>query len=188
VARKKHSNTGNQIIQSKDGFLPSKTDRQKKIMNTIVNASIILMSTMMGEFTKAIMNTTGAMASGIAGELGGKKDGEKVNKEFKQILPEADEKIKAMISDVRKEVYVQLEQKSKDIEPLLSDPAFDIGPKLIEKYDFKLPKLTEELDDSALAQYAQLVVNEDPRFAKMFKELISWINTLPKFPEKTNAK
>ena len=67
----------------------------------------------------------------------------------------------------------------KKIKPLLSDQAFDVGPKIIEEYDFKLPKLTEELNDSALAQYTQLLVSEDPSFAKMFKELTSWMNTLP---------
>ena len=175
-------------MQGKDGALQSKTDRGKKIMNAIVNTSIILMSTMMDEFTELMMNTTGAMASGMAEALGGKEAGQEVNKEFKQKLPEVDEKMKTMISDVRKDVYAQLGQRRKEIEPLLSDPAFDIGPKIIEKYDFKLPKLTEELNDSTLAQYTQLLVSEDPSFSKMFKDLTSWMNTLPKSPEKTNKK
>ena len=89
-----------------------------------------------------------------------------------------------IISDIRKDVYIQLEQKSKEIAPLLSDPIFDVGPKTIEKYDFKLPKLTEELNDWTLAQYTQLLVSEDPNFAKMFKKLASWMNNLPKFPSK----
>jgi hypothetical protein len=89
---------------------------------------------------------------------------------------------------VRKDVYAQLGQKEKEIEPLLSDSAFDVGPKIIEKYDFKLPKLTEELDDSALAQYAQLLISDDSSFTEMFTELTSWMNTLPKFPDKTNKK
>ena len=71
---------------------------------------------------------------------------------------------------------------------MLSDPAFDDGPKIIEKYDFKLPKLTQELDDNALAHYSQLLVSEDPRFAKMFRELTKWINSLPKLPEQTSKK
>ena len=67
---------------------------------------------------------------------------------------------------------------------MLSDSAFDNGSKIIEKYDFDLPKLTEELDDSTLAQYTQLLVSEDSTFSKMFKELVNWMNTLPKSPEK----
>jgi len=154
-----------------DQALKSKSNREKKIM--------------MGAFAEVMMNTAGAMASGMAEAMSGKEAGEKVNKEFKQKLPEVNEKIKRMISEVRRDIYVQLAQKSKEIEPLLSDPAFDIGPKTIEKHDFKLPKLTEELDDTVLAQYTQLLASEDPSFTKMFKELTSWMNTLPKFPKKT---
>jgi hypothetical protein len=93
-----------------------------------------------------------------------------------------------MISDIRKDIYAQMGQKRKELEPLLSDSIFEVGPKIIEKYDFKLPKLTQELDDTALAQYSQLLVGEDPRFAKMFKELTEWISSLPKPPEKTSRK
>ena len=42
-------------------------------MNCIVNTSIILMGTMMGALTEAMVNVTGAMASGIAGAMDGKE-------------------------------------------------------------------------------------------------------------------
>lgn len=182
------TNTRNQITNGEKRILKSETDRGEKIMNAIVNTSIILMSTMMGAFTAVMMNTTGAMVSGMAEALGGKEAEEKVNEELKQKLPEVDEKTKTLISDMRKDIYAQLKQKSKDTEPLLSDPTFDIGPKIIDRYDFKLPKLTEELDDSALAQYTQLLTSGEPSFAEMFKELTNWMNTLPKFPEKNNKE
>lgn len=188
MARKKRSNIENQINQGNAGALQDKTVREKKIMNAIANTSIILMSMMMGAFTKVMMDTTGAVASGMAGALGGKEAEEKVTEEIKQGLPEVDEKVKTLISDMRKDVYAQLAQKSKETEPLLSDPAFDVGPKIVEKYDFKLPKLTEELDDNALAQYVQLLVSEASSFAEMFRELTSWMSALPKFPEKTTTK
>jgi hypothetical protein len=54
---------------SEDGVLPEKAGREKKIMNLIVNTSIILMSTLMGGLTEAMMNLTEAMASGVAGAL-----------------------------------------------------------------------------------------------------------------------
>ncbi len=146
----------------------------------MANTSVILMSTIMGAFTDVIVNATGAMASGMAEAMGGKEAADNVNREIKQGLPEIDEKMKAMISDLRKDIYSQMKQKKQELMPLLSDPAFEVGPKIIEKYDFKLPKLTEELDDNALTQYSQLLVGEDIRFAKMFKELAEWINSLPK--------
>jgi hypothetical protein len=63
---------------------------------------------------------------------------------------------------------------------MLSDPVFKVGPEIIEKYDFNLPKLTQELDDNALTRYSQLLVSEDVRFGNMFKELTEWINSIPK--------
>jgi hypothetical protein len=73
-----------------------------------------------------------------------------------------------------------MKQKSQILEQMLSDPTFEVGPKIIEKYDFNLPKLTQELDDEGLSQYSQLLASEDVRFVKMFKELTEWINSLPK--------
>ena len=59
-------------------------------MNVIVNTSIILMSTMMGAFTEIIVKTTGALASGIAGTLGGEETEKEAIEEVKQKLPEVD--------------------------------------------------------------------------------------------------
>ena len=52
----------------------------------------------------------------------------------------------------------------------------------------QLTKLTEELDDNTIAQYAYLLVSEDPNFGKMFGELTEWMNTLPKFPSDNEKK
>ena len=187
MVAKKRSSPRKQATNSKDEVLQGKTDREKKIMNCIMNTSIILMSTMMGAFTEVMINATGAMASGIAEALGGKEAGEKANKDIKQKLPEADEKMKKLISDIRKDIYKQMKQRGKEIKPLLSDPTFDVGPKIVEKYDFKLPKLTEELDDSTLARYSKLLVSEDTSFAEMFKELTGWLGTLPQPPKKPDS-
>ena len=187
MTRKKSSSSGKLTSDSKDRILQSKTGREEKVMNCIMNTSIILMVTMMGAFSELMVNTTSAMSSGIAEALGGKEAGEKVNEEVKQKLPEFDRKMKTMLSDIRKDIYTQLGEKSKEIKSLLSDPFFDIGPKIVGKYDFKLPKLTEELNDDALAHYSKLLVYEDPVFAEMFQELTSWLNSLPKFSEKTNV-
>jgi uncharacterized membrane protein len=188
MARKRQPETENQSTSAKDEIPSGKKDRTQKIMNAMINTSIILMSTLMGGFAQVMVETTGAMASGMAEAVGGKEAGDKVNGEIKQKLPEVDEKMKEMISDIRKDVYVQLGQKRKEIEPFLSDPVFDTGPKTIDKYNFSLPRLTEELNNDTLAQYSQLLVGEDPKFAEMFKELTDWMGTLPKFPEKKEKK
>ena len=188
MVRKRRSDMKKQITGSNGEAIQGKTDRTQKIMNALMNTTIILMSASMSGFTQAIMEITGAMASEMAGAISGEEAGEKVNKEFKQKLPEVDEEMKAMISDVRKDIYVQLGQKRKEIEPLLSDTAFDFGPKIIDGYNFRLPKLTERLDDSSLAQYTQLLVGEDPSFTEMFKELINWMNILPKSLDESDKR
>jgi uncharacterized membrane protein len=165
-----------------------KTIREKRIMNAVVNTSIILMGTLMGGFTELVMNASGAMASGMAEALGGEEAGREVRQGVKQKLPEVNDKMKAMMSDMRKDIYLQIEQKRKEIEPFLSDAVFDVGPKKIDEYNFGLPKLTEELDDDALAQYTYLLVSEDATFAELFIALSEWINTLPALPSKTDSK
>jgi hypothetical protein len=188
MARKKSLNIENQGMQENAAALQDKTVRERKIMNLTANTSIILMSTMMGAFTKVMMDATGAMASGMVAAIGGKEAEEEVTKEIQQGQPGVDEKVKTLISDVRKDVYAQLAAKSKKTQPLLADPAFDVGLEIVEKYDFGLLKLTEELDDNALAQYVQLLVSEDASFVEMFKELTSWMSGLPEIPEKTITK
>jgi hypothetical protein len=180
MVKKKSSTTKKQ--SSKKVELAPQKERvlEDKILNAMANTSVILMSTMMGAFTQVVGSTMGAMASGMAEAIGGKEASDKVDKEIKQGLPEIDAKMKAMISDLRKEIYAQMKQKRQELKAMLSDPTFEIGPKIIEKYDFNLPKLTQELDDNTLSRYSQLLISEDVGFGKMFKELTEWINALPK--------
>jgi hypothetical protein len=182
MVRKKHSNAKNQKSKAKEVNLLSNSVFKDEIIYAMANTSVLLMSTMMGAFTQVVVNATGAMASGMAEAMGGKEAGDKVNQEIKQGLPEVDEKMKEMISDIRKDLYSQMKQKSKELEPLLSDPAFEVGPKIIEKYEFNLPKLTQELNDTALTKYSQLLMSENKLFVKMFKELTEWLSSLPKPP------
>ena len=181
MARKKSLKAKDQRVKAV-GTAQDDMNREDRIMNSIVNVSVILMSTMMGAFTKVLTTATSSMASGMAEALGGKEAGNKVEQEMDQNMPEIDEKIKAMVSDMRRDICAQMKKKKAKMEPFLSDPAFEGGPKIIENYDFKLPKLNQELDDNALASYVQLLVSDDVRFVKMFKELTEWLNSLPKPP------
>jgi hypothetical protein len=156
MVRKKPSNTKNQNTKTEDDPLQNKAALVDKIINAMANTSVLLMSTVMGAFTQVIVNATEAMGSGMAEAIGGKEASDKVNQEIKRGLPEVDEKMKAMISDIRKDIYSQMRQKKQELELQLSNPAFEVGPKIIEKYDFKLPKLTQELDDNTLSQYSHL--------------------------------
>ena len=182
MVTKKSSEQKNDATKTKDVALQTKSVQTNEIMCAVANTSVILMSLMMGAFSQVAVTMTGAMASGMAEAMGGKEAGEKVNQEFKQKGPEVDDKIKATISDIRKDIYAQMKQKSQGLQQFLSNPAFEEGPKIISKYNFNLPKLTEELDDNALAKYSQLLISEDEQFARMFKELTEWLSSLPKDP------
>ncbi len=161
--------------------MPNRSDR---IMNTIINTSIILMSTIFGGLTGTMMDVMADVSSGIAGAFGGEEPAEEVRNDIGAKKPEAEAQMKTLISDARKDIYAQYEEKRAEIEPMLADPVFDKGPTIVEGYDFGLPKMSEELDDSTLAAYSELLIHEDPEFSKMFKELTEWMNTLPKMPDK----
>jgi hypothetical protein len=182
MVTKKSSDLKNKATKTKDAALQTKEVQTNEIMYAMANTTVILMSLMMGAFSQIAVTMTGAMASGMVEAMGGKEAGEEVTQEFKQKGPEVDDKIKATISDIRKDIYAQMKQKSQGLQQFLSNPTFEEGPKIINKYNFNLPKLTEELDDAALAKYSQLLISEDKQFATMFKELTEWLSSLPKDP------
>lgn len=159
-------------------------NRESKILNAVINTSIILMSTLMDGFAEIVVGAAGAVTSGMVEMVGGEKAKEEVEKEFKQELPQVSEKMRSVISDIRKGLYEQMEQKRKEIKLFISDPIFDAGPEAIEKHDFGISKLTQELDDSTLAQYIYLLLSEDTTFGELFNALGNWMNSLPQFPDK----
>jgi hypothetical protein len=162
--------------------------REDKIMNTIVNTSILLMSTFMGGFNELIVNVTGELASGMTETFSGEEAGKEAREKVKQKLPEVNDKMRALISDMRKDIYMQMEQKNKEIAPFMTDPVFDLGPQKVDAYDFGIPKLSSRLDDDTLAQYSYLLVSEDATFAELFGQLMDWLNSLPKAPKDAQNK
>lgn len=172
------------IPESQSAIVSEKGIREQKIMNAVLNTSIILMGTLMGGFSEMMVKVTGALATGLAEAFGDEKAGRKTSSEMSQALPKVSDEMKKMMSDMRKDMYAQMEEKKKEIEPFLSDVTFDKGPQLIESYDFGLPKLIEQLDDETLAQYSYLLTNEDAKFVKLFGELTDWLQSLPSLPKK----
>ncbi|MDD1772307.1 MAG: DUF2299 family protein [Methanomassiliicoccales archaeon] len=154
-------------------------DRDQRVLYAAFNTSILLMTSFMEGFTKVMTDTVGAMASGMAEAMGGEDAAEDVRNEVREGVADAEESRRTMICEERREVYAQIAQKRKKIEPLLGDPIFDIGPGIIQRHDFGMPKLTEPLDDEVMVAYAKLLVDEDPTFTEMFKELVEWVNSLP---------
>lgn len=166
----------------------AKINREKRILNAVANTSIILMGTLMGGFSELMVDATGAMASRMVETFGGEEAGEEFREKVKAEKPEVVEKIKDMVSEMRAGIYEQIEQKRKEIEPFLSDPVFDLGPRKIDEFEFGIPKLSEELDDVALARYVLLLESEDAMFGELFKALSEWMNSLPALPGKSDSK
>ena len=166
----------------------SELSREDKIMNTIVNTSILLMSTFMGGFSELMVNVTSEMASGMTEAFAGEEAGKEARQKVKQKLPEVNDKMRAMISDMRKDIYLQMEKTNKEIAPFMTDPVFDVGPQNVDAYDFGIPKLSSRLDDDTLAQYSYLLVSEDAAFAELFGQLMDWLNSLPKAPKELGNK
>jgi hypothetical protein len=159
--------------------------REDKIMNTLVNTSMLLMSTFMAGFGELMVNLGGELASGVTEAFSGEAAGKETREKVKQKLPEVNDKMRAMISELRKDIYSQMQQKNSEIAPFMADLVFDVGPKKVDEYDFALPKLSSQLDDDTLAKYAYLLSSEDPNFVKLFGELLEWLNSLPKAPMET---
>ena len=146
-------------------------------MNLIANTNIILLSTL-EDLADLMIDTMDAAAAGVAEAIGGEAGKEAY--EVEQRPPDVNEKVKAVVTDVRQDVYLQMEQKRGNIEPLLPDPRFDDALKIVDAYDFNLPKLTAELDEETLTTYLQLLISEDPKFNEMFTKLTTLMNAMQK--------
>jgi hypothetical protein len=154
-------------------------ERTRRIMNTLANTGIIMMVTLMDGFAQTMIDAAGAMAQAMSGE----EDVDRAPEEMERNAPEAKEQMMGMVSQMRQQLYEQMAQKAEEIMPLLSDRIFDKGPEIVDVYEFGLTRLTEELDDETVAEYAKLLVQEDKYFTEMFGELTAWMNGLPQLPK-----
>jgi hypothetical protein len=108
--------------------------REEKIMNAVVNTSIIMMGTLMGGFSEMMVNMTGQLASGMAETFGGQKAGDKVRSEMSQKLPKITDKMKNIITDMHKDIC-QMDKRKRETFPLR--PTFDgdlgwLSPMILE--------------------------------------------------------
>lgn len=157
----------------------NKAERNQRVIYSAFNTSIIMMATMMEDFTEFLTDTAGAMASGMAEACGDEEAGEEIRKEVRESKGGLDQRLRELISEQREPTYKEMERKRHRIEPLITDPIWDEGPKIVDRYDFGLPKMTEVLNDDTMVAYAKMLVEEDPAFTEMFKALVDWINRVP---------
>lgn len=150
-------------------------ERTARIVNTVLNVSVIMMVSLMDGMTDMMMGMSGAMAGAFGGD--------EAQEEVQEAIPEAKAKVRELISEVRTDYRAKVQARISEIEELITDPAFDAGPDIVDIYEFGLPKLTEELDDEGIEQYVRLLVQEDRYFTEMFGELTKWMGTLPELPK-----
>jgi hypothetical protein len=80
---------------------------------------------------------------------------------------------------MKNDISKQMQEKKAVIGEVISDPKFDEGIIIAEKYDFGIPKFTQNLDEVSLVKYIALLKAENPSFSKMFQELLEWMKSVP---------
>ena len=148
------------------------TDKVTKLTNLLVNHCVIAMSSMMSGMTKVM--------SQVPGRGGAGSSPQHVSPEMEDALEQASQRMKEMVSGVQKGIRAQIDQQRGMLSSMMSDPSLDRGIEIAERYDFGLPKLTQELDEASLSRYSELLVQQDARLLQMLKELADWMETLPK--------
>ena len=164
--------------------------RNKKLENLIKNHSMIFMgmfeeafATIAEAMTETMTAGTASIVDALGGSLGGSKKGKTPASTAKDgLAPHVRVQIGQALSGIREELESQWPKSSSAFRQYISSPAFDKGIRIVDKYDFKRPKLTEELSDEVLASYIFLVQSGNADIAKMFKELSEWQEGLPKPP------
>ncbi|MDA4111846.1 MAG: hypothetical protein OK439_04865 [Thaumarchaeota archaeon] len=140
-------------------------------------------STIAVGMTEATAGMGAAIAEAMSGESDGgtaaKKQMEKIKS---QIGPEVSGQIKQLFSGIRKDVSSKMSESIPESKSYFANPTFDHGIAIVEKYDFALPRFTEKLSDDDLASYLVLLKSGDETLGKMFGELGSWQQSLPKPP------
>ena len=157
--------------------------RACRTMNAMANTGIIMMVTLMDGFAQTMMEATGAMAWGMAEEFGDEEGSDQVADDIENRMPDAKEQMMNMVSEMRTQLCEQMAQKADEIGPLLAERMFEKGPEILVVYEFGPPKLTEDLDDETIAEYAKPLVQGDKYFTEMFGELTAWMNGLPQLPK-----
>jgi len=144
----------------------------------IVNTSVILMSIMMGAFSQLMVNTTGCYGFRYGRSIrwekkpAAKSRGGPLNKNC--LKQKRKWKIWFLVFD--KICIARWNKKSRNSRAAFW-PKIWVGPKIIDRYDFKLPKLTQEIGRWNISHdIHSLLISEDSQFAEMFKGLTEWLN------------
>jgi hypothetical protein len=164
--------------------------RDEKIENLLFNYSMILMATFEEAFanlastmTDALAKTGAAMTEVMTSSFGVSNEGEVDNgpsMKLDDLGPRTSEKVKEAFAEIRTQAGADFSTKDASIRKIVQDPASDEAVRIVEKFDFKIPRLTERLSDDDMTKYMALLKKEDPQLMKMLKQLAVWQEKLPK--------
>jgi len=163
--------------------------RDEKVENLLFNYSMILMATFEEAFanlastmTEALAKTGAAMTEAMTSSFGASSEGETDNgpsMKLDDLGPRTSEKVKEAFAEIRTQAGADFSTKDKSIKKIAQDPVSDEAVGIVERFDFKIPRLTERLSDDDLAKYMALLKKEDPELMKMLKQLAVWQEKLP---------
>lgn len=162
--------------------------RDQKVENLILNYSMIVMSTfeeMFASLAAKLADTMGEITQTMGEAMTGTGSGtppreRRVETKVPKVGPQVSAEVKKAFAQLRAEARSQLSMKDKSFKEFVRNPALDGGVKIVEKYDFRLPKLTEQLSDEDFASYVLLIRKENHELAKMLGELGEWQKGVPK--------
>ncbi len=142
-------------------------EKVRKAMNAIVNWGLIFIGGFQLDFSKAFTGLAEGIGKSMAKSFGGEK--EKVD--LKEVKNQMNKEILKMITEMKKEVAAQMTPENLDqMKKLLTEEDCNKIINIIEKYDFGLPPLTEELSDEALVGYLYLSQKKNKNYEKMMDE------------------
>ncbi len=165
-----------------------KLTRDEKVENLLFNYSMILMATFEAAFANlastmgdVLAKTGSAMADAMTSSFGGGSEaGSDSSTNLDDLGPRTSEKLKDSFAEFRTQARSDFSAKSSSIRKMLQDPMIDEGVKIVESFDFKLPRLTEQLSDDDLSKYMALLNNKDAKFEKMLQKLAVWQEKVPR--------
>ncbi|MBN2518484.1 MAG: hypothetical protein JXB14_06550 [Candidatus Altiarchaeota archaeon] len=163
----------------------TKPERSERITNLVVNATVMMMGSIMISFGDLMAGFTGAMGEAMINAFGSddpesKKRTEEMKREIREKMPEG---MKKMLGERMVEVTAKMREKRGELEGYFKDPLFDEGLAIVDRYRFNLPPLTEELSMEDMAGYLCLGQSNDKKLDEMMHELGLWMNKVgQKFP------
>jgi hypothetical protein len=153
-------------------------DRESKILNIMLNTSVLLMALMTDAFSDVFAKMASGMAQAVAEGFGGAEKEPTTKKNMQQVETEFPKQMITQILQMKTDIKKQLQAKKDEIRKKIADSKFDAGITIAEQNNFGVPNLTSDLDEQSLLRYIVLLKAQDAQCTKMFQELMEWMKTI----------